>query len=150
MTARTDSSKPTPEPPPSTQAFTSSIRCTVGGVGLNTAWSYAIDLPCSVKLTIRTRDDVDVIWEFARSLLTDLTRPAGLGDVNLAPVDNLTTEMRLRSPDGAASLWFDTEDLRQFRNKAYALCLPAEEPEPDLTELENVLRAAAEHAGGDW
>jgi hypothetical protein len=136
--------------PHSTQALTTSIHCTFAGHGRDTSWTYAADQPHAIKVSIPDQDDVVVIWEFARSLLTHLTRPAGLGDVVLEPINERTTAVRLSSPDGTAELWFDTEDLRQFRNQTYALCIPGQEPEPDLSSVENVLRAAAEHAGGDW
>lgn len=152
MSARINTPKPQPEPPRSAQAFTTPIPCTINDQPVATAWSYAANLPLSVKVLIRT-PHTNVIWEFARSLLTDLTTPAGdpeHGDVTFHPVDDVTTVMRIRSDDSEAALRFDTEALRQFRNRTYALCLPGEEPAPDLTSLENVLRAAAEHTGGDW
>jgi hypothetical protein len=70
--------------------------------------------------------------------------------VQLVPLDDESTLLLLSAPAGKAGVRFPTEQIRQFRNRTYALCLPGDEPAPDLSSVENVLRAAADTTGGDW
>ena len=152
MTASTSNPGPAPQPPRSARAFTTPIVGTIQGHPVATSWSYATDQPHAVKALLRTASGA-ALWEFARDLLADLTNLAGdpvYGDITLCPVDDFTTVLALSSPDGKACVLLNTEALRQFRNRTYALCLPGQEPDADVSSVENVLRAAAEHAGGDW
>jgi hypothetical protein len=152
MTASTSNPSSAPQPPRSARAFTTPIVGNINGHVVATSWSYTTDQPHAVKVLLRTASG-SALWEFARTLLTDLTSPAGdplHGDVTFCPLDDITTALKLSSPDGLAQVLLDTEALGQFRNRTYALCRPGQEPDADLSSVENVLRAAAETTGGDW
>lgn len=133
------------------QAVSRRIVGDLGGRAVHTIWTYGADSPFGVRVYFRP---IGVTWEFARSLLFDgLTVPTGDGDVHFEPTDDdRHVAITLNSPDGEAEILFPIEDVRQFRNITYAIVAAGTEPEPDLTEIENVLRVAAEYrtGDGDW
>lgn len=83
-----------------------------------TRWTYRVDDPFAVTLTIQTRGDQCVDWVLARELVVaGLSGPAGIGDVRVRParVDDWNVVLiELCSPDGYAVLEVDPDLLRQF------------------------------------
>ena len=123
-------------------------------VTVRTAWFY--DLAEPHQLTLRIIVGTGTLpryteWLFARDLLWHgLANPIGDGDVRIDPIDSSTVLVALSSPSGHATLEFPLDALAAFAARIYALVPDGQEPAPDLSSIENVLRAAAETAGGDW
>lgn len=120
---------------------------------VRTVWFYDIAQPH--QLTLRIIAEAGALpryteWLFARSLLwSGLAFPTGDGDVQLQPVDSGTLAVALSSPSGSATLTFLLDALAAFAARIYALVPDGQEPPPDISEIENVLRAAADTADGD-
>jgi hypothetical protein len=148
MTLRTDLPKPVTLTVPAQltddQGLTATIR---------TAWIYDLDQPhaLTLRMIVGTGPNPRYTeWLFARSLLWQgLAFPIGDGDVRIDPIDSSTVVVALSSPSGEATLAFPLEALAAFAARIYALVPDGQEPEPDLSAIENVLRAAAE-VGEDW
>ncbi len=78
---------------------------------------YCVDDPFAVSVAFQGPDE-EVTWVFARDLLADgLERPLGEGDVTVRPERRETQDVLvigLASPDGAAELEADAEEVRAF------------------------------------
>lgn len=62
-----------------------------------------------------SRDDGEVVWTFARSLLeSGLRTPSGNGDVRVWPCGRAQTMLEFHSPEGVALTQCDTAVLRRF------------------------------------
>jgi hypothetical protein len=67
-------------------------------------------------------DGSEATWTFGRTLLEEgLRGPAGAGDVHLWPCGPRHTAVELHAPCGMALLRFDTEALRRFLLRTYAV-----------------------------
>ncbi|MEV6176859.1 SsgA family sporulation/cell division regulator [Streptomyces sp. NPDC052016] len=72
--------------------------------------------------------DEAVTWTFGRALLEEgLRGPAGSGDVQIWPCGRTRTVMELHSPLGLALLQFDTDALRRFLLRSYAVVAQGQE-----------------------
>ncbi|MCB5905994.1 SsgA family sporulation/cell division regulator [Streptomyces pinistramenti] len=73
-------------------------------------------------------DGTEVVWTFARELLTEgLRGPAGIGDVHLWPCGPRTVMVELHTVEGLAMVQFDARDLRRFLAMAYGLVARGDE-----------------------
>ncbi|MEU6540327.1 SsgA family sporulation/cell division regulator [Streptomyces sp. NPDC047000] len=76
-----------------------------------------LDFPAEVAL-----DGDPVTWTFARTLLeAGVDGPAGSGDVHIWPCGRARTVIEFHSPFGLALLQFDTDALRRFLLRSYAV-----------------------------
>lgn len=120
---------------------------------VRTAWLYDHADPYQLTLRITISPGAQpryTKWVFARDLLWHgLAHPTGEGDVRISPADSNTATVELTSPDGHAVLTFPLDALAAFAARVYALVPDGQEPELDLSDVECVLRAAAE-VGEDW
>ncbi len=78
---------------------------------------YCVDDPYAVSVAFQGPDE-EVTWVFARDLLADgLDQPLGDGDVTVRPHRHDGRDVLvigLASPDGAAELEADAEEVRAF------------------------------------
>ncbi|MFJ6084707.1 SsgA family sporulation/cell division regulator [Streptomyces sp. NPDC092369] len=82
-----------------------------------------VEFPPDVSL-----DGTGVTWTFGRSLLEEgLRGPAGGGDVHIWPCGRARTVLEFHSPFGLALLQFDTDALRRFLLRTYAVVAAGEE-----------------------
>ncbi|MCX4878585.1 MULTISPECIES: SsgA family sporulation/cell division regulator [unclassified Streptomyces] len=82
-----------------------------------------LDFPPEVSL-----DGTGVTWTFGRSLLEEgLRGPAGGGDVHIWPCGRARTVVEFHSPYGLALLQFDTDALRRFLLRTYAVVAAGQE-----------------------
>ncbi|MFE0463512.1 SsgA family sporulation/cell division regulator [Kitasatospora sp. NPDC058965] len=87
--------------------------------------------PFAVRLTFHLPGDAPVSWVFGRELLLDgISRPSGEGDVQIRPVGEELSQVRilLRSPDGDAQLRCAAPPLVAFLARADRLVPMGEEP----------------------
>ncbi|MFC4500997.1 MULTISPECIES: SsgA family sporulation/cell division regulator [Streptomyces] len=76
-----------------------------------------VDFPPEVSLA-----GEGATWTFGRALLDEgLRGPAGGGDVHIWPCGRARTVLELHSPLGMALLQFDTNALRRFLVRSYAV-----------------------------
>lgn len=140
--------QPLAQPPGSARAFSCHIVASLRGHRLNTTWVFDVAKPHEVELHIRNTGQ---FWTFARTLLADLTQPAGdlaAGYVRLSPVDDFDTAVQLRDDSNrTVTLVVPTEALRAFAGRTYSLCPVDREPRPVFETVADVLRAA--QVGGD-
>lgn len=88
---------------------------------------YDSTSPYQVQITFLSRG-TQIAWVVARDLLDDgLTRPAGLGDARIWPVDGWHIAVELHSDDGRALVLFHTGDLVGFLADTYAAVPPGHE-----------------------
>ncbi|WP_344025568.1 SsgA family sporulation/cell division regulator [Streptomyces luteireticuli] len=67
-------------------------------------------------------DGAEVEWAFARELLAGgLLSPSGGGDVRVWPCGPDRTVLEFHAPEGVAMIQIDTEELRGFLARSYAL-----------------------------
>ncbi|MEV4439932.1 SsgA family sporulation/cell division regulator [Streptomyces sp. NPDC049577] len=67
-------------------------------------------------------DGAEVEWTFARELLArGLLSPTGGGDVRVWPCGPHRTVLELHAQEGVAMVQMDTDDLRGFLARSYAL-----------------------------
>ena len=91
--------------------------------------------PYAVRCTFHLPGDTPVTWVFARELLIDgISRAAGEGDVQIHPVGDELSEVRirLRSPDGDAVLSAPAPPLIAF-----------------LARTDELVPVGQEHTGGE-
>jgi hypothetical protein len=102
------------------------------------ALSYDLSDPYAIHAVLTAPLSPQVVWVFARELLTDgMLGAAGLGDVRIwrtSPEDSCTSPddqrdvyIGLISPDGEALLKFSGAELVTFVRRTYVQCLPGEE-----------------------
>ncbi|GAA2350596.1 SsgA family sporulation/cell division regulator [Streptomyces cuspidosporus] len=85
-------------------------------------------------------DGAAVEWTFGRELLTaGLRGPAGSGDVQVWPCGPQRTVLEFHAPEGMAMVQFDTDDLRLFLDRSYALV--PEGSESGRLDLDHALAA---------
>ncbi len=143
---------PKPQPPSTINQL---LQATIRGIDNNTApmdcWlHFSAEQPLAVILEFRPAGKPATEWEFARTLLADgLEYPSGDGDVYIARDDDRYISILLSSPEGTATATFRTAGVRAFLDRTVALVQFGDEPEPDITSLENMLRAAAQQTGDD-
>ena len=81
--------------------------------------------PFAVRMTFpgpATLEGVEVCWTFARELLTEgLRQPHGVGDVRVMPYLEGRTALEFHSPEGAAVVHVDTDEVRRFLAATAAL-----------------------------
>lgn len=86
---------------------------------------YEREDPFAVRVSFPPTASLDgaaVEWTFGRELLTaGLRGPAGSGDVLVWPCGPQRTVLEFHAPEGMAMVQFDTDDLRRFLNRSYAL-----------------------------
>ncbi|MER5198466.1 SsgA family sporulation/cell division regulator [Streptomyces sp. NPDC002755] len=76
-----------------------------------------VDFPPEVSLAGEA-----VTWTFGRTLLEQgVSGPAGSGDVHIWPCGPVRTVVEFHSPLGLALLQFDTDALRRFLLRSYAV-----------------------------
>ncbi|MCQ9179461.1 SsgA family sporulation/cell division regulator [Streptomyces sp. IBSBF 2953] len=76
-----------------------------------------VDFPAEVSL-----EGEAVTWTFGRGLLEQgVSGPAGSGDVHIWPCGRSLTVVEFHSPLGMALLQFDTDALRRFLLRSYAV-----------------------------
>jgi hypothetical protein len=82
---------------------------------------YYSDDPFAVQMLLSIGQSPAICWVFGRDLLTDgLHRPAGIGDVQIYPVDDGVT-IELRSGSGSAKLLAYGPELQAFIDKTCEL-----------------------------
>ncbi|MFJ8625658.1 SsgA family sporulation/cell division regulator [Kitasatospora sp. NPDC093550] len=105
---------------------------------LRVVLSYLPEDPLAVRMafpaefsldgTEEGRDAEDVVWVFARRLLSEgIELPTGVGDVHVRPSPARSTMVELRAPEGTALLRFETGDLRRFLWRSRLLVPEGEE-----------------------
>jgi len=110
---------------------------------------YERDDPFAVRVSFPPTASLDgsaVEWTFGRELLAaGLRGPAGSGDVQMWPCGTQRTVLEFHAPEGMAMVQFDTEDLRRFLGRSYAVVPEgAEGGELDLDDgLASLLRDTA-------
>ncbi|MFF5019450.1 SsgA family sporulation/cell division regulator [Streptomyces sp. NPDC001165] len=108
---------------------------------------YSPVTPHSVEVTFDMGGDhAPVVWTLGRELLRNgLSRPAGMGDVQIDPtsLDSRTLILRLHSPDGTAEFGLPGQALDDFlRRTAKAVPYGREAEAPGfLADLDRALAA---------
>ncbi|RJQ73822.1 SsgA family sporulation/cell division regulator [Pseudonocardiaceae bacterium YIM PH 21723] len=98
-------------------------------VPVRTRWEYDLDDPLAVKVLLAGRRSEWVEWVFSRDLLADgLIAAAGVGDVQIMPMDHVWVRMELRSPSGYAAIHFNAEHVCEFLQESYDQIRPGAEP----------------------
>lgn len=96
---------------------------------------YDSDDPLAVRVVFPPEvslDDDEVVWTFARDLLSGgLRAPSGDGDVRVWPCGRVQTVLELHAPEGVAVVQFDTAPLRRFLQASYA-AVPAGQEQEEL------------------
>ncbi|MFD7668032.1 SsgA family sporulation/cell division regulator [Streptomyces sp. NPDC059788] len=71
---------------------------------------------------VASLDGAEVVWTFARDLLTDgLREPSGRGDVHIWPCGPDNTMLEFHTADGLAMVQFQARDLRRFLMRSYGV-----------------------------
>ncbi|WP_189824525.1 SsgA family sporulation/cell division regulator [Streptomyces finlayi] len=87
--------------------------------------SYDRTDPFAVHMTFpppATLEGVEVVWTFARELLTSgLDEAAGVGDVQLRPYGYGRTVLELHATEGVAMVHIRTAELRRFLKQTLEL-----------------------------
>jgi hypothetical protein len=92
-----------------------------GDVPVSAELQYSTRDPYAVRATFCRKGYSPVTWTFARDLLlVGVSRPAGLGDVQVFP-DESAVILHLSSPEGTARLAASTTQLRQFVSRMLSL-----------------------------
>jgi hypothetical protein len=110
-------------------------------------FSYDQHDPYAVVIRFDVGGGQVIRWTFARSLLVDgLAGPAGEGDVvvwpDRTPAGEPTVVLRLASPDGAAVLHADSDEVAEFLAATYAVVpLGAESAHLDVDLVVSALLA---------
>jgi hypothetical protein len=82
---------------------------------------YNCDDPFAVQMRLSIGQSPAISWVFSRELLTDgLHRPAGIGDVQIYPVED-GIAIELRSGDTSATLLAYTPELQTFVDQIWEL-----------------------------
>ncbi|MFE6745987.1 SsgA family sporulation/cell division regulator [Kitasatospora purpeofusca] len=103
------------------------VLSTIRAVTMYVTVRYQDDDPLAVRMFFPARYALDsedggevVEWAFSRSLLAaGIDAPAGLGDVQIRPVPGDYIIVELSSPDGAAVVVFERQELQTFLWASY-------------------------------